>query len=245
MHSEVSVIRVLELRRKGLSPTQIAAITNINRRTITDWVQGKVPDFTLQTPGDCKKQCGRQYSGPKDQYVYLLGLYLGDGCISHYPRTYRIRITCCNWYPALMDRCEVAIKSVMPKNKVGRLLRIGCTEVYSDSKHWPCLFPQHGAGPKHKRLIQLEPWQQTLIDLDPRPLIEGLIHSDGCRVLNKVNGKPYPRYHFSNRSTDIKLIFTSALDQLGIPWRNNNQWNVSVARREGVAALDAFIARKM
>jgi hypothetical protein len=81
----------------------------------------------------------------------------------------------------------------MPKNSVGRVVLKGCTEVYSNSKHWPCLFPQHGPGKKHDREIKLEPWQQALVDIDPRPLIEGLIHSDGCRVLNWVNGTPYPR----------------------------------------------------
>jgi hypothetical protein len=76
--------------------------------------------------------------------------------------------------------------------KVGRTAKIGCTEVASYSKHWICLFPQHGPGRKHERKIELTAWQQELIDRDPRPLLEGLIHSDGCRVNNWVNGTPYP-----------------------------------------------------
>jgi hypothetical protein len=95
---------------------------------------------------------------------------------------------------------------VLP-NKVSRTPKIGCTEVAAYSKHWPCLFPQHGPGRKHERRIELVPWQQDLVDLDPRPLIRGLLHSDGCRVLNWVNGTPYPRYHFSNVSADIRGIF--------------------------------------
>jgi hypothetical protein len=70
---------------------------------------------------------------------------------------------------------------VLP-NKVSRTPKIGCTEVASYSKHWPCLFPQHGPGRKHERRIELVPWQQELVDLDPRPLVRGLLHSDGCRV---------------------------------------------------------------
>ena len=34
-------------------------------------------------------------------------------------------------------------------------------EVYSFSKHWPCLFPQHEPGRKHERKIELMPWQQN------------------------------------------------------------------------------------
>jgi hypothetical protein len=99
--------------------------------------------------------------------------------------------------------------------------------VASFSKHWPCLFPQHAHGRKHER-----------------SLIRGLLHSDGCRVLNWVNGTPYPRYHFSNVSADIRGIFGRACDQLGIEWRPNNRWSLSVARRGSVALLDEFVGPK-
>jgi hypothetical protein len=56
--------------------------------------------------------------------------------------------------------------------QVSRVRCIGCTEVTSFSKHWPCLFPQHGPGKKHERRIELTPWQQELVDLDPRPSSE-------------------------------------------------------------------------
>jgi hypothetical protein len=76
--------------------------------------------------------------------------------------------------------------------KVSRVACVGCTEVTSLSKHWLCRFPQHGPGRKHERKIELTPWQQELVDLDPRPLVRGLLHSDGCQVPNWVNGTPYP-----------------------------------------------------
>jgi hypothetical protein len=62
----------------------------------------------------------------------------------------------------------------------------------------------------------------------------------------RVNGKEYayPRYNFTNHSADIQRLFTDTLDQLGIAWRQMNRYNVSVARREAVAALDAFIGPK-
>jgi hypothetical protein len=135
------------------------------------------------------------------------------------------------------------------KNAVNRVAAEGCTYVNSYSVHWPCLFPQHGLGKKHDREIKLEPWQQALIDIDPRPLVEGLIHSDGCRVTNTARSKAgkiyeYPRYHFSNRSADIHGIFTDALDALNIKWRQNNRVNMSIAKKESVAFMDSFISPK-
>src|SRR3954470_13916864 len=128
----------------------------------------------------------------------------------------------------------------------------GCTYVQCITKQWLHLLPQHGAGVKHARPIVLEPWQVELIDSDPRPLIRGLIHSDGWRGTNwttkTVGGTTkkytYPRYQFSNRSADIHRIFTDALDRLGIAWRKANQWTISVARRDAVAALDEFVGPK-
>jgi hypothetical protein len=189
---------------------------------------------------------GNAQALPVPAYTYLLGLYLGDGCLTPCPRNvYKLRIACAGRYPELIRHCELAIAQVLP-NKVGRIQKTNehCVEVYSFSKHWPCLFPQHGPGRKHERKIELTPWQQELVDRDPRPLLRGLLHSDGCRVLNWVNGTPYPRYHFSNVSADIRGIFRRACDQLGIEWRPNNPGSLSVARRGSVALLDGFVGPK-
>jgi hypothetical protein len=87
-----------------------------------------------------------------------------------------------------------------------------------------------------------------MIEADPRPLLRGLIHSDGWRGMNRVcvKGKryAYPRYQFSNRSDDIRRIFTDACDLLGVDWRPWTRWHISVAKRESVAMLDEFIGPK-
>lgn len=152
----------------------------------------------------------------------------------------------CGCLPGLIAECEAAIRAVL-NSKVGRVKAIGCVQVSSYSKHWPCLFPQHGPGMKHTRKIELAEWQQALVDEDPRPLIRGLIHSDGCRVLNRAVGTrypPYQRYHFTNTSADIRRIFTDACDAIGVQWRNNNATNISIARRASVAILDSFVGPK-
>ena len=250
MRSREEVAFVLELVRAGWNDCEIARETGIPRRTVRDWRRGRTPDFDrIRARYDAKRRvcvvCGGDpLRLPQGAYAYLLGLYLGDGCIATHPRgVFRLRIVCADAYPELIQRCEHAMAEVLP-NKVNRVRKEGCTEVAAYSKHWPCLFPQHGPGKKHQRKIELTVWQQELVDADPRPLVRGLLHSDGCRVLNWVNGTPYPRYHFTNVSADIRGIFGRACDQLGIEWRPNNPWSLSVAGRGSVALLDEFVGPK-
>jgi hypothetical protein len=180
-----------------------------------------------------------------------LGQYLGDGSIQRAGRSHVLRVYCCDDYPAIMNEVEAAMRAVVG-GSVFRVQALGCTVVQSNTKRWLHLFPQHGPGRKHTRPIVLEPWQEDLVQQDPRPLIRGLIHSDGYRGINwtekhvggTVKRYTYPRYQFSNESADIKRIFTDALDQLGIAWRVMNRKTISVARREAVAALDEFVGPK-
>ena len=158
---------------------------------------------------------------------------------------YVLRITCANAYPHLLVQCRLAIQRVRGGPKPpGYIRREGCVEVYSSWKHWPCLFPQHGPGRKHERTIRLVEWQQEIVDMHPRQLIRGLIHSDGYRGANVVKGQPYMRYQFTNRSDDIRGIFCDALDLLDIRWRRMNRNTISVARRRDVEALDRFVGPK-
>jgi len=94
----------------------------------------------------------------------------------------------------------------------------------------------------------LADWQDELIREESEQFIRGLIHSDGCRFINRVRvgGKTYeyPRYNFTNASDDIRDLFSAACDQLGIEWRRMNRRNISVARRDSVARLDQFVGPK-
>lgn len=184
-------------------------------------------------------------------YAYLLGLYLGDGWIASHPRSvFRLRIYLDRRYPIIVAECEAAVAMMMPASStaVYRRLRENVDEVGSYSQHWPHVFPQHGPGRKHERQIFLEPWQQRIVDRYPGRLLRGLIHSDGCRVTNKIRHPKktysYSRYFFSNRSPDIQRIFCDACDRLNIAWRQDGPWNISVARREAVATMDRHVGPK-
>ncbi len=110
--------------------------------------------------------------------------------------------------------------------------------------HWPCLFPQHGIGKKHERSIVLATWQQSLVERLPEGLVKGLIESDGCRIVTDDRGLMSTRYHFSNRSEDIKEVFCSALDNLGIPWTRPCEQQIAIYRKTAVARLDEFVGPK-
>ncbi|MEV7064019.1 helix-turn-helix domain-containing protein [Streptomyces collinus] len=242
--------RALALVAQGRSLNSVSRATGISRAAIRSWQDRIEPRPRMPHPDP---------GPPSDEsaYAYLLGLYLGDGCISPHPRGgYYLRIACADAWPGLVEECREAIGKVRPGVGVYVVQKQGCVAVTSYSRSWPVLFPQHGPGKKHDRLIALEPWQQVIVDAHPWEFIRGLIHSDGCRITNwttrMVAGErkryEYPRYFFTNVSDDIRRLYTDTLDKLGVEWthctRNGNPFNISVARKASVALMDAYVGPK-
>ena len=100
---------------------------------------------------------------------------------------------------------------------------------------------------------ELEEWQLEVTHQFPRELLRGLIHSDGCRTVNRFKTRlpsgrvapyEYPRYFFSNLSEDIRRIFCDHCELLGIRWTQSNPRNISISHRKSVALLDEFIGPK-
>ncbi|MEU8888265.1 hypothetical protein [Streptomyces sp. NPDC048442] len=237
----------LALVAQGRSLNSVSKETGISRYAIRSWQTRIEPLPRIlgapirDTPAD------------PAAYSYLLGLYLGDGCLSeHAHGGHYLRIACADAWPGLIEECRTAIMDVHPQTKVYILQRQGCVNVTSYSRSWPYLFPQHGTGKKHERRIALEPWQQRIVDDFPWEFVRGLIHSDGCRITNwttrHISGErkryEYPRYFFTNKSTDIRNMLTGTLDALGVAWKQANAWNISVARRASVALMDAHVGPK-
>ncbi|MFG2140562.1 transcriptional regulator [Streptomyces sp. NPDC048650] len=248
--------QALALVGQGRSLNSVSRQTGISRYAIRSWQ-------TRIAPVSRKAECPRCEPVPRPPdaamaYAYLLGLYLGDGCISRQPgrRGYALRVAGADAWPGLITACREAIKAVRPANSVCIVQNQGCVMVTSYSRHWPCLFPQHGPGKKHERPIALEAWQQRIVAEHPWELLRGLIHSDGCRMTNwttrivggELKRYAYPRYFFTNTSTDIIRLFTDTLDKVGVAWRATHQarkaQNISVASKGSVALMDRHIGPK-
>ncbi|MFE9839483.1 transcriptional regulator [Streptomyces sp. NPDC005551] len=243
--------RALSLLEQGRSLNSVSRETGISRSAIRSW-QGRLEPLPRMAP--------RPPGPPADQaaYAYLLGLYLGDGCISAHPRRagHYLRIACADTWPGLVAACEAAVRAVSPAGSANRVQAHGYVSVVGYYAHWPCLFPQHGPGKKHERPIVLAGWQQEIVDAHPWEFVRGLVHSDGCRITNwttrVVAGQrkryEYPRYFFTNVSDDIRRLYTDTLDKLGVAWthctRHGNAYNISVARRNDVARMDAHVGPK-
>ena len=175
---------VMRLLEEGRNDCEISRLTGIPRGTVRDWRWGR-GNSTVRppTPGDYGCYEDHDFSTlPPNPYSYLLGMYLGDGYIARSHRgVWRLRIVSDSRYPEILDECRRAMEIVMPDNRAYRLARSDrCVEIAMSSKHWICLFPQHGPGRKHERPIRLEPWQQDLVQGGTKSLLRGLIHSDGA-----------------------------------------------------------------
>ncbi|MEV5496320.1 helix-turn-helix domain-containing protein [Nonomuraea fuscirosea] len=255
MHDLALRDRARRLLSSGLSVNETSRRIGVSPATVRRWRDRPGDDSTMT--GTCPRcAASPRLPSPPEAYAYLLGLYLGDGCISwvgdRAKQVWALRIACADTWPGLVQECVDALRAVRPTNRVRVLQKQGCKDVNSYSKHWPHLFPQHGPGKKHEREIVLAPWQREIVSAHPGRLVRGLMHSDGYRGVNRVRRDlpsgvhwyEYPRYLFKNESSDILALCGEALDLLGVAWRFNKRNELSVARREAVELLDRHVGPK-
>ena len=189
-----------------------------------------------------------------EDYAYVLGMYLGDGCLGGPKPGIQLRITLDASYPGVITECAETLERISPNRvSIRKEPRGNCFHVYSGWKRWPLFFPQHGRGRKHTRPIVLTSWQWELVRLHREQFIRGLIHSDGCRTINRFKTKlpsgrvaeyEYVRYFFSNMSADIRRLFCQVCEELGIRTTQSNHRNISVSHRDSVANLERFVGPK-
>jgi hypothetical protein len=162
----------MRLIAAGINDCEISRRMGIPRRTICDW---RRPTYVPRHPEIPRETCPRCWRAARpirltgDDYAELLGLYLGDGCISEMGRTFRLRIALDAKYPGIIEDGRQLLERCFPHNGVGVQDVPAYNHVYLSiySLHLPCLFPQHGPGKKHERPIVLEPWQRALVDESP------------------------------------------------------------------------------
>lgn len=253
MHDAATIDHALALLAQGSTQQEVASLVGCSRASLRSWARGELP---RRRPGarPCPRCATAHPVAASAAYVHLLGLYLGDGCISVHPRgVHRLRVNLDVRYPGIIEECRTSLAAVAPGNRVGAYTRASggyagssggtCVELSAYAKWWPCVFPQHGPGRKHERVIVLAPWQEELVDEHPQALLRGLVQSDGCRFVNTGRNWRSPRYSFSNRSADIRAIFTAACDRLDLHWTLAPH-TVYVSCKADVARMDSFIGPK-
>ena len=173
----------MALIETGFGDSEIARVTQVPRATISAWRHGRGVRYH-QRLGSADPS----WRPPQlRSYSYLLGLYLGDGCITLSRRATfaKMVITLDAAYPGIVEEGLGAAAACFPDARPHRFARSGgsVAALQWNDPALPFAFPQHSRGPKHLRVICLEPWQREITTEFPRELLRGLIHSDGCRTI--------------------------------------------------------------
>lgn len=203
---------VKSLSASGLSDYRVAELTGVPRATVLRRRRRADPPSHVRE--------AREWRVVDDRgYCYLLGVYLGDGHVTHRPPNgWTLRIAADQKYPDIVRAITESMTVAFPGGRpTQRPASVGASYVLSISHGWVgAAFPQHRPGRKHLRPIKLADWQRELTHRNPDALIRGLIHSDGCRTENRFKTKlpsgrvaeySHVRYFFTNHSADIRGIF--------------------------------------
>jgi hypothetical protein len=155
VHSRDTVAEALRLAREGLNDCEISRRVGASRASIREWRAGKLPHSFQPKPllygrssvasRSCQR-CGgdeHRFDRLSTAYAYLLGMYLGDGCISQGRRgVYRLRIALDVKYGGIVRECAAAMQAVVPWNRVHcQVTPKNYVEVHAYSKSWLCLSP--------------------------------------------------------------------------------------------------------
>jgi Homeodomain-like domain len=110
-HSVDVVNQSLALAGEGLNTSEVARRLGVPRATVRDWLAGRLPRDFHRVGAGCS-ECGGAHDLERlpPAYVYLLGMWLGDGCLSEHPRrVFKLRISLDARYLGIADECERAI----------------------------------------------------------------------------------------------------------------------------------------
>jgi hypothetical protein len=93
MRSREDLRLVMALAADGASRLEVARRTGIPLTTVGRWLDGRPPQFDRPEARTCQR-CGHPGHDALDgaAYCYLLGLYLGDGHVARFPRTWCLRV---------------------------------------------------------------------------------------------------------------------------------------------------------
>jgi hypothetical protein len=261
---------VMKLKAEGYRVVDIVNKTGLTRSCINNWVnrgskihneQNIKPKLTNLHPIEYLNSLNKEIEQNLrySLYSYILGLYLGDGCIGELRKTKRLAISLDKKYPKLNEFVWYCMKTLFNKNPYtyDRSINRGQKHISNSidisicSTNLGVIFPHEGRGAKHLRKIELQEWQLNI--LDHVHFVKGLIHSDGsyfyCKTFNTFN------YTFSNCSVDICGLLMNSLKILEISYNHHQKKKISekgtvlkncvnVNRKNDVEKLHSLIGDK-
>ncbi|HBI25763.1 TPA: hypothetical protein DDX30_03170 [Candidatus Wolfebacteria bacterium] len=141
-------------------------------------------------------------SKDKNLQAYVIGLAIGDGNLSKFPRTTRLRITCDDKYPNLMHKICEALQKLFPTNKISLSHQPKhCTDVICYSNSWEDILGWSSTkGSKTKQCIRVPQWIKNDTEYT-KQCLKGLFETDGSVYMDR---------------TYLMANFTTALEGLAI-----------------------------
>src|SRR5690348_4751615 len=109
MYARAVRLRAISLIEQGHALREISKSTGIQRSALRDWRDHR--EQLVSRRASCPRcEAPRSLPVPGRSYAYLLGLYLGDGCISRAGDSRKdvwvLRIMCADAWPGLLGECE-------------------------------------------------------------------------------------------------------------------------------------------
>jgi len=149
--------------------------------------------------------------------AYLIGVAVGDGNISNPNGTaYRLRVTCDNKYPEIIENIKKTIRDVFPKNKLGIINRKdNCVDISIYSNLIPEIFGwSNKSGGKIKQKIKIPNWIKENSS-NCKSCLKGLFETDGCIYFDRG----YKMINFVNHSESIINEVCELLDLMNINYK--------------------------
>jgi DNA-binding transcriptional regulator WhiA len=260
MRTTAEYDQIIKLNNDKLNHCEISRQLNIPRSTIRDFLKSyKNNTLIYQTKRIGTNAILSKIMEPpsaenetlQKEYSYLLGMFLGDGCICKAPKNvYRLRISSDAKYPNLINKIKLCVSTLFPNNKVSliHILNNGkpsCIDISLYSKDLVLFFPCYRPGKKWKYKLELSNWQSKIVETYPKEFWLGLFHSDGSRY-KQTNANRY-YYCFAQKSEEITNLFIWCCNLLNIKYgvtKNAITNRIQIYNKDSIAFLDTFAGPK-
>ena len=187
-------------------------------------------------------------------YAYLLGAYLGDGYLSHGPG--QLLVVCDRQYPGIIEECprgddphEFAparrhLAASRPQLRPRRRAAGKAGSRPSRSTGADASTSGRSCSSRGRRRSSRRTRGNSCAACCIRTAAARSIASRPSSRAGGSREYEYPRWFFSNMSADIRGLFCTTCEQLGLRWTQSNHRNISISHRHSVALLEEHVGPK-